>query len=69
MLAHNGVCLTVVGIQNDIYKVTAIDETLLKTNLNKLAKGDLVNLERCMSANGRFHGHMVYGPRGYCCRL
>ncbi len=60
-VAHNGVCLTVVGIQNDIYKVTAIDETLLKTNLNKLAKGDLVNLERCMSANGRFDGHMVYG--------
>ena len=39
-VAHNGVCLTVVGIENDIYQVTAIDETLLKTNLNKLAKGD-----------------------------
>ena len=60
-VAHNGVCLTVVGIENDVYQVTAIDETLLKSNLNKLVKGDLVNLERCMPANGRFDGHMVYG--------
>lgn len=60
-VAHNGVCLTVVGIENSVYQVTAIHETLLKTNLNKLAQGDFVNLERCMPANGRFDGHMVYG--------
>lgn len=60
-VAHNGVCLTVVGIENSVYQVTAIHETLLKTNLNKLALGDFVNLERCMPANGRFDGHMVYG--------
>lgn len=60
-VAHNGVCLTVVGIDDTTYQVTAIQETLLKTNLNKINSGDLVNLERCMPANGRFDGHMVYG--------
>lgn len=60
-VAHNGVCLTVVDIQGNEYTVTAIDETLQKTNLNNLAVGDVVNLERCMPANGRFDGHIVQG--------
>jgi len=60
-LAHNGVCLTVVQIDNDTYSVTAIAETLHKTNLNSLKIGEEVNLERCMSANGRFDGHVVQG--------
>ena len=60
-LAHNGVCLTVVDITNNIYKVTAIKETLDKTNLSSLKVKDVVNLERCMSANGRFDGHIVQG--------
>jgi riboflavin synthase len=60
-VAHNGVCLTVVEINHDIHKVTAIDETLQKTNLGDLGVGALVNLERCMPANGRFDGHIVQG--------
>jgi len=60
-VAHNGVCLTVVEIENNIHKVTAIDETLLKTNLNDLKEGDIINLERCTQANGRFDGHIVQG--------
>ena len=60
-LAHNGVCLTVVEIKNNIYKVTAIKETLDKTNLSSLKVNDVVNLERCMPANGRFDGHIVQG--------
>ena len=60
-VAHNGVCLTVVSIQEDQYTVTAIDETLKKTNLNYLKAGDAVNLERCMLSNGRFDGHVVQG--------
>ncbi|MGZ3865252.1 MAG: riboflavin synthase [Bacteroidia bacterium] len=60
-LSHNGVCLTVVDIKNNLYKVTAIRETLDKTNLSELKKGDVVNLERCMPANGRFDGHIVQG--------
>jgi riboflavin synthase len=60
-VAHNGVCLTVVNIQGNEYTVTAIDETLQKTNLNALVVGDVVNLERCMPANGRFDGHIVQG--------
>ncbi|WP_299986027.1 riboflavin synthase [uncultured Pontibacter sp.] len=60
-VAHNGICLTVVNIEGDKYTVTAIDETLQKTNLNSLQVGDKVNLERCMSANGRFDGHIVQG--------
>ncbi|AKD04638.1 riboflavin synthase [Pontibacter korlensis] len=60
-VAHNGVCLTVVSIDGDNYTVTAIDETLKKTNLNYLKTGDAVNLERCMQANGRFDGHVVQG--------
>jgi riboflavin synthase len=60
-LSHNGVCLTVVEIKNTIYKVTAIKETLDKTNLGALKVNDVVNLERCMPANGRFDGHIVQG--------
>lgn len=60
-VAHNGVCLTVVKIDGQRYTVTAIDETLRKTNLGKLQTGDIVNLERCMAANGRFDGHIVQG--------
>lgn len=60
-VAHNGVCLTVVNIEGNQYTVTAIDETLLKTNLNSWTVGQKVNLERCMPANGRFDGHIVQG--------
>jgi riboflavin synthase len=60
-LAHNGVCLTVVEILGDQYRVTAIDETLQKTNIGDVAIGQKVNLERCMAANARFDGHIVQG--------
>ena len=60
-LAHNGVCLTVVEIQGEQYRVTAIDETLQKTNVGDLKIGQKVNLERCMPANARFDGHIVQG--------
>jgi|SRR5690554_535012 len=60
-LAHNGVCLTVVHINGDLYTVTAIDETLKKTDLSEWKVGRKVNLERCMPANGRFDGHIVQG--------
>ena len=60
-VAHNGVCLTVVKLNNLNYTVTAIDETLQKTNLGNLKVGDSVNIERCMPANGRFDGHIVQG--------
>lgn len=60
-IAHNGVCLTVVKIENQNYTVTAIDETLQKTNLGLLKIGDLVNLERCMKLGDRIDGHIVQG--------
>lgn len=60
-VSHNGVCLTVVGINGDKYKVTAIYETLLRSNLGHLNNNSLVNLERCMKADGRFDGHIVQG--------
>jgi len=60
-LAHNGVCLTIVAIKDTLYMVTAIQETLDKTNLSLLKEGDPVNLERCMPSNGRFDGHIVQG--------
>ncbi|MFO0321476.1 MAG: riboflavin synthase [Bacteroidota bacterium] len=60
-LAHNGVCLTVIKINGSNYTVTAIEETLQKTNLGNLSVGDFVNIERCMPANGRFDGHFVQG--------
>lgn len=60
-IAHNGVCLTVVKINGNQYTLTAIEETLQKTNLGNLTVGDIVNIERCMPANGRFDGHIVQG--------
>jgi len=60
-LSHNGVCLTVVAVAEDTYAVTAVQETLQKTNLGQLKVGSRVNLERCMPANGRFDGHIVQG--------
>ncbi len=60
-IAHNGVCLTVVDIQNDTYKVTAIDETLQKTNIGLLNIGDILNLERCLKVGDRLDGHIVQG--------
>ena len=68
-LAHNGVCLTVVDTLGDQYTVTAIQETLEKTNLGKLKIGDLVNLERAMMMNSRLDGHIVQGhvdQTGFC---
>ena len=60
-IAHNGVCLTVVDIDNEKYTVTAIRETLDKTNLGILDKGDKVNLERAMRLGDRLDGHIVQG--------
>jgi riboflavin synthase len=60
-ISHNGVCLTVVRKENDTYTVTAIKETLEKTNLGLLKPGDKVNLERSTRLDGRLDGHMVQG--------
>ncbi|MFH4969347.1 riboflavin synthase [Gaetbulibacter sp. M240] len=60
-VAHNGVCLTVVSIKDHEYVVTAIQETLNKTNLNTLKTGDVVNLERAMKLGDRLDGHIVQG--------
>lgn len=60
-VAHNGVCLTVVALEEGSHQVTAVEETLSKTNLGLLKTGSLLNLERCMLANGRFDGHVVQG--------
>lgn len=60
-LAHNGVCLTVEEAKDGMHKVTAIEETLKKTNLSLWQKGTLINLERCLAMNGRLDGHIVQG--------
>lgn len=60
-VAHNGVCLTVVDIKNDEYTVTAIKETLDKTNIGKLKVDDIINLERAMKLGDRLDGHIVQG--------
>jgi riboflavin synthase len=60
-VAHNGVCLTVVAIEGGIYTVTAVKETLERSNLGLLQVGDLVNVERSMQMNGRLDGHIVQG--------
>ena len=60
-LAHNGVCLTVTSIENNMHQVTAIAETMHKTNLGTFKIGDSLNLERCMQMNGRIDGHIVQG--------
>jgi riboflavin synthase len=60
-ISHDGVCLTVVKVEGTTHWVTAIDETLQKSNLGKLKTGSKLNLERCMLNNGRFDGHIVQG--------
>ena len=60
-VAHNGCCLTIVAIHDECYQVTAIQETLDKTNLNHWEIGTEVNLERCLVMNGRLDGHIVQG--------
>jgi riboflavin synthase len=60
-VAHNGVCLTVVRISNDEYTVTAINETIEKTNIGEWKLGDLINLERAMKLGDRLDGHIVQG--------
>ena len=68
-VSHNGVCLTVVAHDEETHTVTAIAETLTKSNLGKLQVGDLINLERCMQMNGRLDGHIVQGhvdQKGIC---
>lgn len=68
-LSHNGVCLTVDELGTGAHRVTAIEETLLKTTLGNWKRGDLVNLERCLPVNGRLDGHFVQGhvdARGTC---
>ena len=60
-VAHNGVCLTVVSIENQTYTVTAMKETLERSNLGLLQVGDEVNVERSMMMNGRLDGHIVQG--------
>ena len=60
-VAHNGVCLTVIAIDNEEYTVTAIRETIVKTNLAEWRIGDLLNLERAMKLGDRLDGHIVQG--------
>ena len=60
-IAHNGVCLTVVDIEKDVYTVVAVNETLNKSNLRSLEIGSKVNIERCMKIGARFDGHIVQG--------
>jgi riboflavin synthase len=60
-VSHNGVCLTVEEIINGAHRVTAIEETLKKTNLSDWKKNDLINIERCLLINSRFDGHIVQG--------
>ena len=60
-IAHNGICLTVVEIDNDIYNVTAIKETIIKSSIKQWKKGDLINIERALKLGDRLDGHMVQG--------
>ncbi|TXE18381.1 riboflavin synthase [Psychroserpens burtonensis] len=60
-VAHNGICLTVVAISGDNYTVTAIKETIDKTNIGDLQQGDIINLERAMKLGDRLDGHIVQG--------
>ena len=71
-LAHNGVCLTVVEIEGDTYTVTAIEETLNRTNIGGLQTGDAINLERCTQIGARLDGHIVQGhvdTLGVCTKI
>ncbi len=70
-VSHNGVCLTVTKIESGTFKVTAVQETLKKSNIGELDTGDLVNLERSMATGYRFDGHIVQGhvdQVGFCTR-
>ncbi len=60
-VAHNGTCLTVIAIEGNNYTLTAIEETLIRTNLGLLEVGDVVNLERCTKVGSRLDGHIVQG--------
>ena len=60
-VSHNGICLTVVKIDNNIYNVTAIKETILKSSIKNWKVGDLINIERAMKLGDRLDGHMVQG--------
>jgi len=60
-VAHSGVCLTVEEVKNGCHRITAIEETLKKTNLNGWKKNSVINLERCLQMNGRLDGHIVQG--------
>ena len=60
-VSHNGVCLTVEAVENGVHRVTAIEETLMKSNLDEWQRGDVVNIEQCMQMNGRLDGHIVQG--------
>ena len=60
-IAHNGACLTVIALEDDTHTVTAIEETLVRTDLGTWKVGEVVNLERAMSANARLDGHFVQG--------
>lgn len=60
-VSHNGVCLTVVAISGDVYRVTAVEETLNKTNLSQWQRGDIINLERSLRVGDRLDGHFVQG--------
>jgi riboflavin synthase len=60
-VAHNGICLTVIAVDNSFYKVTAIGETIKKTTISLWQKGDVVNLERAMKLGDRLDGHIVQG--------
>jgi len=71
-LSHNGVCLTITKVGEDFYTVTAVEETLKKTNLGDLIAGDFVNLERAMTTDYRFDGHIVQGhvdQTGVCSQI
>jgi riboflavin synthase len=60
-LCHNGVCLTVVDIDNDVYTVNVISESVERSNFGEIIPGDAINIERSMSVNSRFDGHIVQG--------
>lgn len=60
-VAHNGVCLTVEEVKNGLHRITAIEETLLKTSLTNWTISTIVNIERCLQMNGRLDGHIVQG--------
>ncbi len=60
-VSHSGVCLTIEEITGELHRVTAIEETLLKSSLNNWGRGNIINIERCLQMNGRLDGHIVQG--------